>query len=382
MRFRQLDMGGLAPHAGPRILLDHVYCSPVKVRTAATNLSSAAIALERSGTDAPAGGVPLTGAAGLEPVPNEAFRFSPEAVRVGVISNPRSRQNKGTDLAGKVQPGMMAAAPASQEQLRRTLEAFADSGVELLVIDGGDGTVRDVITAMADAFGGSPPTLAVLPAGKTNALALDLGIAPGWTPADAVVAYQAGQFVSRSPVEIVTDSGVVLRGFIFGAGAFVRATELAQQTHAVGAFGALAVGLSTIGAIGQTCLGTKSNHWRAGDVVEIVDPATGSVTERNLYFLLGSTLGKLPLGVRPLGSPAPGLNMLAADAPPRLLPIAAVAIAAGSQGGWLERMGYHHRHDVSPFQLGLKSGFILDGELFSGGTITLRAGSPIRFVVP
>ena len=326
--------------------------------------------------------IPVRTLARPAPVPSPAFRFEAGAPRVAIVSNPRSRRNQASALSGNVAPGMLAAAPTTPQHLADTLAAFAAQRIDLLVIDGGDGTVRDVITAADAAFGATLPPIAVLPSGKTNALAFDLGVPLDWSAADARAALASGRSKTRSPVEIVTESGKVLRGFLFGAGGFVRATELAQRTHRIGAFGAAAVALSLAGAIAQTMAGGKNNPWRTGDRMRIVDLATGEVNERDLYLLLGSTLTRLPLGTRPLGHIEAGLNILAIDAPPRLVPIAAAGILAGMEGKWLQRLGYHHRHAAPAFQLSLSGGFILDGELFPGGTLTVRTGAPIRFITP
>ena len=50
----------------------------------------------------------------------------------------------------------------------------------MLVINGGDGTVQAALTEIHNGghFGDEPPPVAVLPSGKTNLIALDLG-APG-----------------------------------------------------------------------------------------------------------------------------------------------------------------------------------------------------------
>src|SRR3546814_16618271 len=47
----------------------------------------------------------------------------------------------------------------------------------IVVINGGDGTVQAALTELYSVghFGGSPPPVAVLPNGKTNLIALDLG---------------------------------------------------------------------------------------------------------------------------------------------------------------------------------------------------------------
>src|SRR3546814_18768147 len=57
-----------------------------------------------------------------------------------------------------------------------TLERIAAEGVDLLVVDGGDGTVRDVISAAPAAFGDRMPRMAILPSGQTNALAPAPGV--------------------------------------------------------------------------------------------------------------------------------------------------------------------------------------------------------------
>lgn len=318
----------------------------------------------------------------LATTPSAAFRFARGAARAGIISNPRSRRNWTVDLERKIGPGVLAAAPTTNEQLVSTLRSFAEQELELLVIDGGDGTVRDVLSAAAGIYGNDLPPLALLPSGKTNALALDLGIPVGWSLQEAMAAHAAGRIQTRAPIEIRRDAEEPLCGFIFGVGGFVMATELAQRTHRLGAIDGLAVGLSLVGAVAQTCFGSLANRWRVGERVEIVDYATGETKVRNLYLLLASTLQRMPLGIKPLGTARAGLDVLAVEAPPRLLPIAAAAIVAGKEGGWLPRQGYHHAHDVPPVQLKLERGFILDGEMFPGGTIDVRTGAPIRFVTP
>ena len=62
------------------------------------------------------------------------------------------------------------------------------------------------------------------------------------------------------PVEILRgdDRRPAARGFLLGMGGFVRATELAQSTHRVGAFNGVAVALSLGWSMAQTLFGSSA----------------------------------------------------------------------------------------------------------------------------
>ncbi|WP_374943250.1 diacylglycerol kinase family protein [Sphingomonas sp.] len=311
--------------------------------------------------------------------PSGLFRLDTAPLRIGIIRNAKARLNiarRGIDI------GLAAncAMPRSHDELHDALAMFARTGVNALVIDGGDGTVRDVLTAAAFHYRGIFPTVAVLPSGKTNALATDLGLPQGWTEQAAVDALRAGRTQERGPLEIWRPGMAIAehRGFIFGAGAFVRATALAQDTHRLGAFNGLAVGLSVAGAVAQTLFGRSDNVWRRGTPMRIA-PAGAPATEGAKYLFFGSTLTRLPLDLRPFGEPRSGLKTLCIDAPPAGLALALPAVLAGYD---LPAGGGYRRDDSESMALTVGSDIILDGETFPGGEMTLRHGAPIRFAVP
>ena len=146
-----------------------------------------------------------------------------DAPRVGVIYNPRSHRNQGADFDCGVSPHVHIATPGQRDALPKALAGFAEADIDLLVINGGDGTVRDVLTCGQAIFGDKWPAIAVLPKGKSNALTVDLGVPLDWTLQDAIEAFTNGQRVVRRPIEVsdpqVGPSSRVL-GFILGAGAF------------------------------------------------------------------------------------------------------------------------------------------------------------------
>jgi len=255
------------------------------------------------------------------------------------------------------------------------------------VIDGGDGTIRDVLTAAATVWTGAMPRVAIVPSGKTNALALDLGIPDHWTLDQALAAARDGASIVRRPVEVErAGTGQKLRGFLFGAGAFVEATGLAQRAHRAGAFKGFAVGVALSWAIVQTLFGRASGMWRAGNRMHVrydsaADAGRVADTDTHRYILLASTLTRMPLGVQPFGAARDGLKTLLVDAPPRWLAAAAPLIVAGSPAKWLDRAGYH-RIDTPALDVTMEAGFILDGEVYPGGALTIRQAAPISFVVP
>ncbi len=322
--------------------------------------------------------------------PARTYRRSATPGLVGLIRNPRSRRNIGAGNALVYRHNVIVEAPETREALRDALEVFAARGIDLLVIDGGDGTIRDVLTCAGDSFGDQWPDIAILPTGKTNALAIDLDLPADWTLDEAMEAAVRGRTIARSPVEIV-DRAVArprVRGFLFGAGGFVDATQLAQHTHKAGAFNGLAVGLALAGAIGSTLFGRADNRWRRGSRIALrysadARPTHGAQTTSDMarYMMLASTLERLPVGLKPFGRMRPGLKSLVVDAPPRGLASSVPFLLAGHEGAWLEARGYH-RIDASAFDVDLDAGFILDGEIFPGGQYRVSQGLPLRFVVP
>lgn len=300
--------------------------------------------------------------------------------RVALLFNERAHRNRHS-ANRTVSSRVWLAAPDSKAELDHTLASFAQEKIGTIIIDGGDGTVRDVISRARRHFPDGLPRLAIVPSGKTNALAADLGISGIWTVDDVLSLLPRYRTVRRTPLEIRygNESEPRLRGFVFGTGAFVRATSLAQSVHRAGAFDGLAVGLSLIGAVARTLFGSKTSEWRRGDAVTF--ELDGRAIHREFYLLLGSTLERMPLGLRPFGQVRSGLKLLGIDAPPRKALLAAAAVAAGSERKWLSEHGYE-RVDADSFRLVIDSDFMLDGESFPGGDLIISKGAPIDFLVP
>lgn len=304
--------------------------------------------------------------------------------RIGVISNPRSHLNKMAMRPSLNLPEavVIRQAPETNQALWRALLQFAREGVDLIVVDGGDGTVRDVLSAAHHVFRGRLPRIAVLRSGKTNALAMDLDIPEDWTIAQALKAHLAGKVQQRSPLHVhwMNSDHPDQFGFIFGSGAFLRATLLAQKVHRGGWFNGSAVLLTVIWAVLQTIFGGANSPWRRGDPVSISWDGNEISVDR-VFMLLASTLRGMPLGIRPFGMVRDGLKFLAVKAPPKSFLRSLLKIQRGGASPKLQRNGYVLR-DEDRVVLSMRKGFILDGERFPGGNIVISRGEPVEFVVP
>lgn len=311
---------------------------------------------------------------------------------VGVVTNPRSRGNlnRGVMADPAAGPGVMTAAPDTRAELMAVLANYARAQIDLLVIDGGDGTVRDVLTCAGSVWSDRWPVIAVIPSGKTNALALDIGVPAGWVLRDVLSAMRTGRTVQRTPIQVSRgdeDEGIV-RGFLFGAGVFVAATELAQHTHRAGLFNSVAVGMALGMGLMRSVFGTAGSPWRRGSRMTL-RYGPGSVGMHGVvphgdarrHIMLASTLQRLPTGVKPFGTPRAGLKTLVVDAPPRRLAASLFPLLTGSETPELEQLGYH-RADAERIEIDVEAGFILDGELFPGGRYVLGRAAPLRFLVP
>ena len=102
-------------------------------------------------------------------------------VRVALLSNPKSTGNVAQLPRVRAycaeHPDIFHYEVEAVDQIGEALRTIARVKPAVLVINGGDGTVQAALTELYNGghFGDDPPPVAVLPNGKTNLIALDLG---------------------------------------------------------------------------------------------------------------------------------------------------------------------------------------------------------------
>lgn len=310
---------------------------------------------------------------------------------VGLIRNPRSHRNVGRIPERDGDPSVLTEAPHSHAALREVLVRFASAGIAYLAIDGGDGTVRDVLTCGADIYGNAWPELIILPKGKTNALTVDLGLPRKWTLDEALAVADKGARVERRPLLIRrTDKNAEpILGFMFGAGVFSLGVDAGQEAHRLGAFNSFAVGVSIGWGILQALFGSNSTPWRRPTPMRLFHTASGEPLphgphgqDGERYVVMATTFERFPLGVRPFGtSVVPGLKLAIVDTPLRWLIAVFPAILLGFYPRFVAANGAH-RVKAEEVHMDLGGKFILDGESYPAGQYLVGEGPLLRFVAP
>lgn len=312
-----------------------------------------------------------------------------QAPLIGVIRNPRSHRNAGDPPEWTGRGSMLVETPDRRSELQAILARFAERRIDYLVVDGGDGTVRDVLTCGAGIFGESWPTMIVLPNGKTNALAVDLGLPTKWSMSDAMEAIHTGRLQTRRPLIVAQHDRpeACAHGFVFGAGAFNAAIGLGQHAHRRGAFNALAVGLTAVWSLAQALFGSPGNVWRRSTPMRLYDGNGRELAHSGIeraderYLVFASTLSRFPAGLRPFAQVEGTLRASVIDNSRLGLLLRLPLIFRGIVGEGLRRRGYHvFGHDR--LRIDLSDRFILDGEAFPPGRYELSLGPKLRFVVP
>ena len=307
-------------------------------------------------------------------------------LRAAIVRNPRSHRNRGTAPEACDAPNLLSTAPRTREELAAALADFAAQGIDLLVIDGGDGTVRDVLSRGAPVFGKNWPKLIVLPKGKTNALAADLELPRRW-PLEAA---PRARSVIRRPLllERPDDEGWQAMGFILGGGVFNAAIDAGQVAHRFGAFQGFAVAVTAAFAVVQALFGVGRSPWRAlypmrlATAPEWRDLPHSNDSESERRYACGlSTLERFPLGMRPFGNSGKGIKYLVIDAPLRRVVALVPSLLMGLDRPFLRRLGIH-RGAADELHVHLGSHFILDGEDFPPGDYRIRLGPELHFLVP
>ncbi len=318
-------------------------------------------------------------------------------MRIGLLNNLRAGRSE--DRVAKLlqflkgHPDVISVETDSALAVPEALSELARQQVELLVVNGGDGTLQHALTEILgqQAFEGRVPLIAPLRGGRTNMSALDLGAHrdPVKGMRALIASARAGTMEERiAPRQVLRaeygPTRQTLYGMFFGGGMIYRAIELnhrvfKQDARSQGVFGASMI---TAGLIGRASAGSKDGILAPNKVQVLLDGEP--VHQGEFLMVISSTLTRLFARMRPFWGTGPGnLRFTSiASAAPRLFK-AAPGILRGRPSSLVsEEAGYLSRN-VKCAEMRFDCGFTVDGELVGGETdcvVTLTADDTVQFV--
>lgn len=318
---------------------------------------------------------------------------------VVVISNVATRRaRRRAPTLGRVleqRPGVTHHRTERADELTALVGHARWSASDLLVINGGDGTVQHALSLL---LGHCPsarwPRVACLPGGSTNMTAFDLNrhrdfercvatlceVLGGAAPAEAATA-------ARPLVAVHSACAAPRCGLFFGIGTIVQGIEYFQQRLKPGGAGyEWGAGV----ALARTLWGIARQQapFDAPLEVALEAPPLGlsAASPSNVRLLFATTLKRLFLGIRPYWREGDGplrTTLVERRAPhlirhmPRLL--------RGRPGPDMTPQHGYHSRGLEALTLTFRGSYTLDGELFPVGgegpeTIDVHPSDAVRFV--
>src|SRR5438067_2112227 len=318
--------------------------------------------------------------------------------RIALLSNPKSTGNLAQlprirEYCAE-HPDVFDYEVEHAHQIDKAIKIIARVRQKVLAINGGDGTVQAALTEIYNGghFGDQPPPVAVLPSGKTNLIALDLGARGdpietlerliGLARSDDLALYP----VARELIAVRHGDGEgrpVIGMFLGGAGLADAMLYCREKIYPLGLPNGLAHVIAAFAGMAKLILKAKAS-FLPPDTTPVSVSLSDNRTPLNGRFslLLVTTLEKvlmsMDLGSRRQGS----LKFLAVEERPGSVLAAFFASVAGKLGRSKVRGVHFEEADEITIE-SESSDVILDGETFraeAGRPINLKPAQPLSFV--
>jgi diacylglycerol kinase (ATP) len=304
---------------------------------------------------------------------------------IGVITNPRAREN----AADPARIGRLRRIVDNQGVFRaaRTVEEISDIArefrrlaIDILVIDGGDGTLHHTLSAFIPIYGGENlPPVALLPGGTMNTIATCLGIKG---VSEGILRQIVSTITGMAPFEFVRANTLKVNnryGFIFGLGFPVRLLNAYYRGKGRGRWKTIRVLLTILfstlekeGAESTFFRPFEAGIWLDGEQLPI-----GRYTT-----VLGSTVRGVGLGFKPTrraGEEEGLFQILCLDMGPRRMGLNALKVLLGME--LRDQRLFDRMATRSVITLENPADMQIDGEIFENQRgIRLHVGPAIRFI--
>jgi diacylglycerol kinase family enzyme len=160
---------------------------------------------------------------------------------IGIVNNPLSRRNRKRPGIARGLRELLAddgevLDASTPDELARAVERFRAARIDVLGVNGGDGTAHYVLSAFARAYGEEPlPPVLLLPGGAMNTVAEGNGVhgGPERVLREVLLRRHRGfplRTLERDLLRVRADEGAPMYGFIFGTGVVVSFLEAYYAT--------------------------------------------------------------------------------------------------------------------------------------------------------
>ncbi len=330
-----------------------------------------------------------------EPCPAKPCKSVP---RIALLSNPRSSGNIAQLPRIRAfcaeHPDIFHYEVEDVSQIGEAMKSIARVRPSVLAVNGGDGTVQASLTELTNGghFGESPPPLAVLPSGKTNLIALDLGARgdPIETLERLIVLARSGDLSSYTvPRELIAlrraghEERPVIGMFLGGAGLADTMLYCRHKIYPLGLPNSVAHLLTAIAVFVKIVFGIKTSFLPPDAApLSVSLRQKGNKISGRFALLWITTLEKLLLSYQMGDERSGALKMLAVEEGPMTI-LHGLAVTFAGRLGRQKVRGVHIEQADEIMIEGENNNVILDGEMFraeAGSPIHLRLARPLSFV--
>ena len=277
------------------------------------------------------------------------------------------------------------------DQIGAALQSIARVRPRLLVINGGDGTVQAALTELYHGghFDGRPPPVAVLPNGKTNLIAHDLG-----ANGDPIKALERVVELARTGLEphivqrelICLSDGTrrpVLGMFLGGAGLADAILYCRHKLYPLGLPNGLAHFLALLLGLVAVLVGRPARFLPRPPRPMRVSVTKSGELQGRFAFLMVTTLQRLLFSGNMPGGHAGGSMQLLIIEPRIGALLSALVASIRGRLGRIRLSGVHLERGEEIRIEGSQSSVLMDGELFEAADdrpIVLRPTAPVPFL--
>lgn len=320
---------------------------------------------------------------------------------IAVVSNPRSGVNKRNPkllqrLAWILGDKGELAQPPDLDHLEETIRHFRDRDIDILCVNGGDGTLHKVLSAVVRVYGDGAtgraltearlPAIAILKSGTVNTISRNIGLK---MPAKPFLGHIVEAWQSDHPIKTVERNCLVVNhgeasGFLFGTGVLSRFMEAYYAGGTPGPVKAVQV---LARAIGSALLGTAfARHLFQRDDHRVTVDGEAWQAEGGYAAVAAATVNDLGLGFK--------LFHAATAHPDHVhvlgFPCGPLPVVRGLHRVYLGKPydRPEHVYDQVARQFTIEAAqplhFMMDGDFVrtQSHTLHVQVGPRVRFVVP